>query len=180
MNQYERVNVEKVTNEELFKKACEATIHSKSNVSLKRMYQAEHSPIRTQMFWIEFENIPDYVLVDFLRHKIGVEWFVRSLRSDRGGPKDPTEINRLTPRFAACLINAQALIAMARKRLCYKADIRTVAWMQRIKSAVQNVDSDLASVMVPDCIYKNGKCTELKPCGRLQAIIASYEKIRNN
>ena len=95
-----------------------------------------------------------------VRHSIGVTHYVESNRDDRGGQ----DVDRNTPVNHAMLINAQALIAMARKRLCSNAHKHTMRVMQQIKTAVKTADPDLAAAMVPDCIYR-GTCNELKSCG---------------
>ena len=75
-----RIEVDKVTTESLMKRACRMTIRGESNVSLEKMYRCEHSPIRTQLFWIEMYDIPTFVSVHLVRHKYGVEHFVCSNR----------------------------------------------------------------------------------------------------
>ena len=155
------VKVEKYTDIDLLRRACEMTTHDQtSNVSLKAMYKCEHSPIRTQMFWIELLQIPTFVSVHFARHKHGVEHFVTSNRDDRGGTD---EVDRETPINHGMWINAQALINMSRKRLCNKSHKETVQVMKKIKEEVAEVDPDLSKRMVPDCVYR-GQCYELKKC----------------
>jgi len=62
-------------------------------------------------------------------------------------------------------LNGQALIQMARKRLCSGAHIETVDLMTIIRTEVRKVDSALALRMVPECVYRNGYCPELRCCG---------------
>ena len=137
------------------------TIDSESNASLKSIYRNEHSPMRTQLFTVEMIGIPTFVSTHFVRHTQGVEHFCKSQRDDRGG-KDTSY--RLTPTNHGMLLNAQTLVNMARKRLCSKSHIETVKVMQGIKAGVDIVDSRLADMMVPDCIYRGGVCHEDKPC----------------
>lgn len=103
-----------------------------------------------------------------VRHKIGVEHFVKSNRDDRGGAGDDL-VTRNSPVNHAMLINAQGLINMARKRLCFKAHEKTRKVMEAIRAQVALVDPDLAVYMVPECIYRNG-CHELKSCGQYQLL----------
>ena len=153
------IRVLKLTGTELLRLACESTMHGKkSGMTLKQIYQCEHSPIRTQLFWVEM-HIPTFVSVHFVRHKIGVEHFVETNRDDRGG----VEADRWTPVKHSMLINAQALIQMARKRLCRKAHPTTRQVMADLRFAVQEVDPDLFEHMVPECVYR-GKCNEIHPC----------------
>ncbi len=157
----------KLTDPTLMWDACRMTTRSEkqSTVSLESIYRCEHSPIRTQLFWIEMFDIPTYVSVHFVRHKVGVEHFVQSNRTDRGGSDDLT---RMAPVNHGMLVNAQALIQMARKRLCHKADERTREVMREVRKAVGLVDPELIPFMVPECVYRNGLCPELKPCGKTQ------------
>jgi hypothetical protein len=132
-----------------------------SRVTLERMYDCEHSPVRTQVFWIELLGVLSFVSVHLGRHKVGVEHFVQSNREDRGGSGD---VNRRSPVNHGMFVNAQGLINMARKRLCFKAHKETRETMEAIKKAVAEVDPVLAEFMVKECEYRRG-CHELKTCG---------------
>lgn len=157
------VTATKLTDVELARKACAFTFGKEtSKIGLDKLYDCEHSPIRTIMFWIEMRDIPSFVSVHFVRHKIGVEHYVKSLRDDRGG--DGTE-GRNSPVNHAMLINAQALINMARKRMCRKAHPETMRVMFLIWSAIEEVDPYLADYMGPECSYRHGHCHELNSCG---------------
>lgn len=112
--------------------------------------------MRTQIFWIEMREIPSFVSVHFVRHKIGVEHYVKSLRDDRGG--DGTE-GRNSPVNHGMLCNAEALMAMAHKRLCAHAHEKTIDVMVEIAKAVKSIDPDLFEHLVPDCLYLK-KCWE--------------------
>ena len=158
-----RISVTKLIDASLMRKACSFTMGGKvSNAALDLMYLAEHSPIRTQVFWVEMINIPTFVSVHMVRHKIGVEHFVKSNRDDRGG--DGKE-DRDTPVCHAMFINAQALIFMSRMRLCQKAHATTIRVWRMVKDAVWEADPALAQHMVPNCEYR-GRCTEMKSCGK--------------
>lgn len=166
-----KITVTKLTDLSLMQRACEFTINGKSNMSLEKIYRCEHSPIRTQIFWVEMERIPAFVSVHFVRHGVGVTHFVQSLRDDRGGTGNET---RNSPVNHAMLVNAQALINMARKRLCYKAHRETVLVMSEIKKQVANLDKDLSAFMVPECLYRKG-CHELKSCGYYDNILTGEQ-----
>ena len=49
----------------------------------RRILLAEHSPIRLLVMTIKITDIPYYVVGHFVRHKVGVEHFVKSQRTDR-------------------------------------------------------------------------------------------------
>lgn len=85
-----RVEVTKLTDIDLMREACDATrkvgtdSFRPSTMSLKRMYQCEHSPARTQLFKIRLEGIPTFVSVHLVRHSAtGQQHFVESNRDDR-------------------------------------------------------------------------------------------------
>ena len=152
----------KLTDVDLLRRACEATMHGQqSRVSLARMYRAEHSPVRTQIFWVDMYGIFSFVSGHLVRHKIGVEHFVRSHREDRGG--DGTE-GRRSPVNHSMLVNAQSLIDISHERLCRQAHVDTRRVWLAVRRAVARVDPDLARCMVPKCVYRNGHCPELRPC----------------
>ena len=156
--------IEPIAGLDVVRRACEMTMHGqKSKVSLAQMYRAEHSPIRCRMFWIELRGIPTFVSVHLTRHKHGVEHFVQSNRDDLYLAPDAV-VDRNTPVNHGMLINAQALITISRKRLCLKAHAKTVAVWSRLRRAMQDVDPDLARAMVPECVYRNGFCPELRVC----------------
>lgn len=156
------ISVTKLTDKSLVDLACSYTVDHEVNVkNMTKMYRSEHSPIRTQMFAVEMKGIPTYVSVHMVRHKFGVEHYVKSNRTDRGG--DETA-DRNTPINHLMVLNAQALINMARKRLCGRASLETQVVMLRIKEGVAGIDQDLAKCMVVDCEYRGG-CHEFESCG---------------
>ena len=65
-------------------------------------------------------------------------------------------------------INAQSLIFMARKRLCYKADVTTQSIMRMIVSAINGLCPEFKDFLVPECVYRGGYCHEFKPCGKMK------------
>jgi len=159
------VSVNKLTDISLAHKAIESTVRvpMKAKATLDKIYKWEHSPTRTQLFWIEITDIPTFVSVHLVRHSAtGQQHFVQSNRPDRDGEG---EANRLTPIKHSMLLNAQHLIDMSRKRLCYQASLETRTQWLKVQDAISKVDPDLAKHMVPNCIYRGNVCPEPKPCG---------------
>jgi len=156
------VTVERLTPHSLLESACTMTLRpgATSTVSFEEMLRCEHSPIRTQIYWIKLLEIPTFISVHLVRHKIGVEHFVQSMRRN----PNQTAVNRLTPVNHGMLINAQALIQMSRKRLCLKSAAETVAVWTNVRKRMKWTDSMMASFMVPECVYRNGMCPEIKQC----------------
>lgn len=79
------VSVRKLTDEALMREACECTFIGKSYQSLLSIYKSEHSPVRTQMFWIKLTNIPLFIATHLLRHHVGSVPFQLTCRDDRQG-----------------------------------------------------------------------------------------------
>jgi hypothetical protein len=109
-------------------------------------------------------GIPTFVSTHFVRHNIGIiAHFCKTQRDDRGGEDDA---DRWTPTNHGILCNAQTLVNMARKRLCFKSHIATVRQMRNIRAEVMKVDPALAVRLVPECVYRGGICYEDKLCGK--------------
>lgn len=158
------IKVSKVTNIGLLRLACEFTIDKESKMSLKDIYKCEHSPCRTQMFVIEMYSIPTFVSVHFVRHKIGVEHYVKSNRDDRQSYCG--DLGRMQPVNHMMFVNAQSLIQMARKRLCSQAHVETINIMNAIKIEIEKIEPDLSKYMIPECEYRNSYCPELRSCNK--------------
>ena len=143
--------------------AIESTMYEgfEAKAPLKQIYSWMHSPIRTQVFSIQLRNIYSFVSVHFARHVTTVP-FVQSKRTDRGGSGEENRYSLVNHRIVC---NAEALMNMANKRLCYQASPETRMVMQLIKDKIEKVDPELAYHMVPNCVYRGGICPEPKPCG---------------
>ena len=161
-----KISATKLTTPDLARLACQYTMHSHaaSSITMDRLYAMEHSPIRTQIFAVEMVGIPNFVSVHFVRHHVGVDHYVQTMRVDRGADE---VANRLTPTNHLMIANAQALINMARKRLCHKASPETRDVMEKIMTAIGGVDTALGSVMVPECYYRGFICHERATCGQM-------------
>lgn len=129
-----------------------------------RILKAEHSPIRAKMYLVEIRNCPTWVSVHLVRHKVGVEWYVRSRRDDRNdNPVPRAEMPQGAPVSLTMVANAQALISISRKRLCRKASPETREVWEAVRVAIRGIDPAMAAVMVPECSYR-GLCPEMRPC----------------
>lgn len=203
-----RIKVIKLTNVDLLRLANSFTSGHESKMTLAQAYRAGHSPIRTQLFWIECADIPLFVASQLVRSHVGVQFFQHSKRTDRGGEdfrvecydfgqrlnivaenvdeglseKEADELtqtlgemenevkawssrfDRYAPTDLAFIINAEALINMAHKRLCGKASVETFGIVRQICELVEECDPDLYHHLVKPCVAC-GICHENKPCG---------------
>lgn len=160
-----KVNIRALTGMELVRELCDSTRKAgmvPSKMTLERIYQCEHSPVRGIMFKIDLWHLPSFVSTHFVRHKFGVEHYVESNRDDRGGAGDDV-VTRNTPVHHGMLLNAQAVINMSLKRLCYAASGKTVGAWRKVRNAMGEVDPALRDAMVPECV-RRGYCPELRQC----------------
>lgn len=188
-----KITVKKHTGEDLVRLAAGFTSGHESKITLRKAYRTEHSIIRTQVFSIELYNIPLFVSTHLLRHHVGSQPFQLTCREDRNGgnpclKERVARVNGLvadgrcdeayreldwiaenTDRYTKVnlllFLNAQALIDMAKLRLCNKASGETRRIFAAIRLKVAAVDPDLAVFMVPKCIYRGGICCEPGCCG---------------
>lgn len=134
-----------------------------SNWKLK-LIRSEHSPIRRIKFYWRWKDIKYWVSVHFVRHKIGIEHWINTQRTDRTGI-NRDDLPQNAPVNHASEADAQALINISRRRLCYCASPETRQAWQEVKNKVSEVELELGQSMVKECVYRNGYCPEFKSCG---------------
>lgn len=140
----------------------------------KTILLAEHSPIRRIYFAWKWHGLRYWVSVHFTRHFLGILHWVSTQRTDRTGV-DRGVKDQNSPVDHECQANAQALINISRRRLCGQASPETRTAWREVKAEVEKVDPVLASVMVPECIYR-GFCPEWESncCGYVHT--EAYQK----
>lgn len=133
-----------------------------------KMLKAEHSPIKALIFKWTWVDLPYWVSVHLTRHKVGIEHFVSTQRSDCTGEERESK-RQDAPVMHTCIANAQAIINISRKRLCLKASKETrQAWRLVIHALCANGFYCMRDVCVRECRYRNN-CPELKTCGYWEA-----------
>ena len=128
-----------------------------------KILESEHSPIRSLWFAFKLE-IPYYVSVHLVRHKIGVEHFVSSQRTDRTGI-DRNKLPQDTMVSHIIYLNADAFATIAHKRLCSMASMETREVVKEMVRLANETNPEFKSVLIPNCEYMGGKCTEFNCCG---------------
>ncbi len=126
---------------------------------------AEHSPIRlitVEWVWV---NLPYWVSVHFVRHKIGIEHYISTQRPDRTHTAQPRHLlPQSAPVTHRAVANLQAILSISRKRLCSQASKETrEAWMAVLEH-LRYKEPELFDVCVPECVYR-GFCPEMRCCG---------------
>lgn len=146
-----------------------------------KILKSEHSPIRLMKFKIRFTDIPYYVVMHLVRHHVGCDHFVESQREDRTETHTKrSDLPQDNPVDYTMVANAQALINISRKRLCSCASKETREAWQAVKDRVNEIEPELASCMVRECIYR-GFCPEMQSCGfykteQFQKELAEYRR----
>ena len=125
-----------------------------------KLLLSEHSPIRTLNFCIKM-----IVSVHFVRHFIGISHFVQSQRNSRQNNYDRTKAPQDALVSHIMYVNAQELMFMARRRLCTQADPFTRKVMEEICKQVIKLCPEFDGCLVPNCVYRNGRCDEFNCCG---------------
>lgn len=145
----------------------------------KRLWlMCEHSPIKLLEFWIDMDELRQWIGVHLLRHPFTLP-FICSQRNDR--QKDyESYVNSIIRTLSddilnseefkngnirdflpqgslndhTFVMNAQTLINISRKRLCRAASKETrEAWMM-VHEWMKENEPQLAACMVPNCIYR--------------------------
>lgn len=146
---------------------CRATVnkpplgHEPSEKFKRNILIAEHEPIRE--IWVKWmwHSIKYWIAMHWKTHI----WPSRTetQRDDRTGV-DRDHSFQMTPVTFTGRANTQHLIDTWRKRLCGQAHEQTREYAEDFKAALHDVQPEIADVLVPNCIYRNG-CPELSCCG---------------
>ena len=151
----------------------EATDNKPSYDFITNLLISEHSPIRLATIKWRWEGIKSWISVHFARHWLGWDKWVSTQRSDRTGV-DRNKSTQDTPVNMDINANAQALINVARYRLCYQASQETRQYMEDLKRSIDEAgEHEIALVMQPNCIYRCG-CPEFQSCGYWQSFVDDY------
>lgn len=150
------------------KNECRNTVNKEATekeptIDFKRkILISEHSPIRLIEIKWRWEGIKSWISIHFARHWLGWDKWISTQRNDRTGvdrDKSPQD----TPVNYDGKGNAQALINVARFRLCNSAHPETRAYMEDLKESIHEFEPELSDVMQRNCIYRGG-CPEFNPC----------------
>ena len=132
----------------------------------KKILLAEHSPIRLLEYDFTWQDIQQWITAHLVRHHEGCEKFVHTQRTDineklKGLNRDELPQGLLNDMDMTC--NAQSFINISRKRLCTCASKETREAWTAVIEYLKEIDPELASVCVPECIYR-GFCPEFDRC----------------
>ena len=128
------------------------------------MLLACHSPVRVLNFCFKLTDIPYWVSVHLARH-VHATPFVSTQRNDRLGRYDRNEARQDAPITMCWFMNAEELMTIAHKRLCHLAAEETREIVRSICDLVIAKCPEFRDVLVPNCVYRGGRCDEFACCG---------------
>ena len=132
----------------------------------RHILEARHSPIRYLVYSFLLEGIPSNTATHLVRHHVGIQPYVSSLRNDRQNKLDGDQAPRSTPVDMIIDVNAEALMVLANKRLCMQAAPRTRQAVQMMCRLVEETEPEVwEGLLVPMCDWCGGVCHEIFPCG---------------
>ena len=144
----------------------------------KSLLRSGHSPARTLMYTVEIADIPYWVVMHLVRHKVGIEHYVSTQRNDRQSDYDRAAARQDSPVLYRFEANAQTLIEISHKRLCGKAAAETRAAWREVCKAVEAVTPEIHGLLVPTCVHQGGRCDEFRPCNMREVILCQMDLLR--
>ena len=133
-----------------------------------RILEARHSPIRELWYKFVLRDIPYWLSVHLVRHHVGVNCYVQSQRNDRQSKYDRNSARQDAPVTMRMSLNAEALMTLANKRLCYQASSETRIVVEEMCRLAIEATPELEGLLIPMCEYHGNTCHEMKPCGRFE------------
>lgn len=179
------IRFKKLSDWDEVKDSCNTTIWKENDEKeitpkfKKRLLFSEHSPIRELIFSWKWEKLKYWISVHLVRHNKGTEHRVSSQREDRSLDKlDRNNKTQNSPVNHKTIANAQSIINISRKRLCYKAHPETKEAWEFFLEELKKTEPELVEVCVPECIYRGGICPEMQSCGYNKSLdfLVKFEK----
>lgn len=133
---------------------------------------SEHSPIRDITVRWKWNNMKSWIATHWSRHKF--EKYISTQRSDRTGVDRDNLPQSATVSFVG-EANTQQLIDVFRKRLCRQSARETREYAIDFKRELYSVEPEIASVLVPNCIYRCG-CPEMNRCSSWKRFVSAIKQ----
>ncbi len=147
------------------KKAALTTIHKKStrkDISKdwkEAMIIGRHSPIREFRVKLKITNIPRWIADQLVRHNVGVNNYMGTMRPDRGNvPRSEQTMEQETVFQQS--YNIDSFLNMTSSRLCIGVvSTETRLLVEKIVEKLYSIEPEIAKYCVPPCINQGG-CKE--------------------
>ena len=137
------------------------TVKIPSDEWKRKILAARHSPIRYLRFSFLIE-LPYWVSVHLCRHT-HAQPYVKTQRNDRQHEYDRNAARQDEPVLMIWDMNAEELLTIANKRLCFLAAEETRKVVENMRLLVNEKCPEFKDYLVPMCEYAG--CHEMKPCG---------------
>lgn len=135
-----------------------------------KLLASNHSPIRTLQFCFRLTDVPYWCSVHLVRH-VHATPFVSTQRNDRQDLYDRGKAPQDAPVTMCWYMNAEELITIAHKRLCTMASKETREIVREICRLVEESNPEFRGLLVPNCVYRGGKCDEFNCCGFNKTVV---------
>jgi hypothetical protein len=134
----------------------------------KKIYASDDS-IAEAEHYVALCEVPRSVAMQLVTHrkKMGNYSWMSSGRPDLAYSLK-TEYSRTQKVRIAMTFTPRGIIDMAHYRLCTKAELPTRKFMALLRDIMEEIDTNIARLMMPMCAYRNGLCTMIHGCGRPQ------------
>lgn len=134
----------------------------------KKIYASDDS-IAEAEHYVALCEVPRSVAMQLVTHrkKMGNYSWMSSGRPDLAYSLK-TEYSRTQKVRIAMTFTPRGIIDMAHYRLCTKAEMPTRKFMALLRDIMEEIDPNIARLMMPMCAYRNGLCTMIHGCGRPQ------------
>jgi hypothetical protein len=134
----------------------------------KKIYASDDS-IAEAEHYVALCEVPRSVAMQLVTHrkKMGNYSWMSSGRPDLAYSLK-TEYSRTQKVRIAMTFTPRGIIDMAHYRLCTKAELPTRKFMALLRDIMEEIDPNIARLMMPMCAYRNGLCTMIHGCGRPQ------------
>ncbi len=129
-----------------------------------KLLKSMHSPIRAGWITIRIHDLPYWISVHLVRHKIGIEHWISTQRDDRTKSDIPRgEAPQGAPVMHTMQLNIESLITISKKRLCGCASKETQEVWLAVLEEIRNIEPEIFELCVPRCIAEKG-CNEFFSC----------------
>lgn len=168
------------------KKAALTTIHKKfvpkeiTKDWKEAMVVGRHSPIREFRIKVKIEDIPRWIADQLVRHNVGVNNYMGTMRPDRGNvPR--SEQPMTMPTVFQQTYNIDSFLTMCYARSCVGCVSKeTRMLVEAIIAALDTVEPEIARYCVPPCVHLGGckerlifDMTGAAPCNHYKTFVAS-------
>lgn len=76
-----------------------------------------------------------------------------------------------------CVVSKKSVVDLSRRIGCSKYDVDLEAFAKALIDGVRNIDPELGTQLVSECVYRNGICPYEKSCGYIESSLFNQDLI---